>query len=342
MTGQRGFFSWWFGELREVFSGRPVPTHGLAMSDKEIALIEKGVDAPLDVVPVDASDRLEQIEGLRKRLAGRRDHNPTVEVQLPSEQVMFAKVTVPPGTEPRQSVRAHLRDLTGHAPEDVVFDVAPVSSGPAGQEVMVGVALASTIDEAVEYASRWGFDPARVTSIEWPRAFRRGPDFRHFGARGAGSWLPKAAAVLAAVALVLAGAAAMRALSIRSDLAAAAQAEARAIAPPVEDMETRELELAQFAHAAAMASDLRDRSMPVWRILAETASILPADVVLSSMRYQSGQLRLSGTAGSIEALSDAMDRSAIFNAPYFKETSGRGAGKARFVMEVTVDERSIR
>lgn len=344
MSARRGFFSWWFGELREAFSGRAVPSHALALSEHEIALIEKGVDTPLKVVDAEAADLPEQIEGLRSLIAGRRDEDPVVEVQLPSEQVLFSKVTVPGTGDPADAIRGQLHGLTGQAADGLVFDFAITRKPKAGLEgeAVVGVAMASTVDEAVNYARDWGFTPARITSIEAPRAFRRGPDLLHDAARVAGSKLPKIAAGLAALALCLAGAATARALSVRADLIERARAEAAALPAVEDDLAERELALAEFAHAAAMATDLRETTMPVWRILAEIAVTLPSDVVLSGVGYREGQLRLSGTAGSIEDLSESMDGSAIFSGPYFPETQGRRAGTARFVMEVAVDERNIR
>lgn len=344
MSGQHSFFSWWFGELREVFSGRPVPIHALALSEREIALVEKGVDQPLGVIDAEAHDLVEQVEGLRSRITGRRGRNPIVEVQLPAEQVLFNKFSIAADADPVEAVKRQLQEATGYRPDQLVYDIGPVSrrKGASHGEAVVGIALSSTVDEAVGYARKWGFDPGRVTSIESPRAFRRGPEFQHEGARAGGSVLPKVAAALAVLTLALGGAAAARALSIRADLAEQARAEAAALPEATGDVEERELALAEFAHAAAMASDMRDSTMPVWRILAEIAATLPSDVVLSEIDYKAGQLSLSGTASSIEGLSEAMDRSAIFSAPYFPETRPRGQGSARFVMEVTVDERNIR
>ena len=340
MAAQRGFFSWWFGELREVFSGRPVPVHALAMSASEIALIEKGVDTPLGVVDIEASDWLEQIEGLRSRILRRGGRSPQIEIQLPSEQVMFSKVAIDPAMDRITAVKDHLRESTGQNPDTLIFDIASKLE-PDGR-TLVAVAPSSTVREAASYASDWGFDPVRVTSIEFPRAFRRGPDFEYEGARAAGSPLPKIAAAVAVLALLVAAVAAGRALSIRSDLADIAVAEATQLPAPNSDIQERELALAQFAHGAAKATERRDTTLPVWRLLAEVASVIPSDVVLTDFKYETGQLRLSGSADSIEALSEAMDRSAIFSGPYFPETRAKRAGRARFVMEVAVDERSVR
>lgn len=340
MAAQRGFFSWWFGELREVFSGRPVPVHALALSAREIALIEKGVDTPLGVVDIDATDWLEQIEGLRSRILRRGGRSPQIEIQLPSEQVMFSKLAIDPAADRLTAVKAQLREMTGQNPDDLIFDIA--SKPDVEGRTVVAVAPASTVREAAGYASQWGFDPVRVTSIESPRAFRRGPDFEYEGARADGSVLPKITVALAVLAVCLSAGAAGHALSIRSDLADRAVAEAERLPEPNNDVQERELALAQFAHGAATAIEMRDTTLPVWRLLAEVASVIPSDVVLTGVKYETGQLRLSGSAASIEALSEAMDQSAIFSGPYFPETRAKRAGRARFVMEVAVDERSVR
>jgi hypothetical protein len=340
MAGQRGFFSWWFGELREVFSGRPVPVHALAMSDREIALIEKGVDTPLGVVNLEASDWMEQIEGLRSRILRRKRKNPMIEIQLPSEQVMYARVVIDPAADRQSAVREKLPELTGQPLETLVFDVA--SKPDAEGRTVVAVAPSSTVTEAAHYASEWGFDPVRITSIESPHAFRRGPEFKHEGTRIAGSVLPKVAAGLAVLALCLGGAATARTLSVRADLADKAVAEAAALPVVDVDIGKQELALAQFANAAATATDVRDVTMPVWRIIAEVASIIPSDVILDGFEYRSGQLVLRGTTKSTVSLEEALDRSPIFNAPTFSGTSRGGGGRAKFTVEATVDERSIR
>ena len=343
MAGQRGFFSWWFEELREIFSGRPVPVHALALSDREVALLEKGVDTPIGVVDIEADDWREQIEGLRSRILRRRGKNPIVEVQLPSEQVMFAKVALSPDDDRREAVHSQLRGITGQDPEELAFDVA--SKLDAEGRTVVAVAPSSSVDEATRYAEEWGFDPVRVTSIETPRAFRRGPDLdNNRSAQAKGSILPKVAVALGVMAVCLAAAAAGRALSARTDLARQAETAAAAIKPVSDNLEERQIALAEFASAAAAATDFRDVTMPVWRILAEAASTIPPDVVLTGFDYKAGQIILRGSTKSTVALEEALDQSPIFSAPTLANTSrNRGRrGRANFVMEATIDERSIR
>ena len=326
MAGQRGFFSWWFGELREIFSGRPVPVHALALSDREVALLEKGVDTPIGVVDIDTEDWREQIEGLRSRILRRRGKNPIVEVQLPSEQVMFAKVALPPDEDRREAVVSQLQDLTGQAPENLAFDVA--SKLDAEGRTVVAIAPSTSVEEASRYAQEWGFEPVRVTSIETPKAFRRGPDLdNQRTSRVAGSILPKLAVALGVMAVCLSSAAAVRALSVRTDLAAEAKAAAATVKPVSGDLEERQLALAEFASAAATATDFRDVTMPVWRILAEAASTIPSDVVLTGFDYKAGQIVLRGSTKSTVALEEALDQSPIFNAPTLASTSKHRRGR---------------
>lgn len=343
MAGQRGFFSWWFGELREIFSGRPVPVHALALSDREVALLEKGVDTPIGVVDIDAEDWREQIEGLRSRILRRRGKNPIVEVQLPSEQVMFAKIALSSEKNRHEAVVSQLHDLTGQDPDDLAFDVA--SKLDAEGRTVIAITPSSSVDEATRYAEEWGFQPVRVTSIETPKAFRRGPDLDNKRTTLAkGSALPKIAVALGVIAVCLSAAAAGRALSVRSDLAVQAEAAASSVKTVSDNLQVRQIALAEFASAAATATDFRDVTMPVWRILAETASTIPPDVVLTAFEYKAGQVILHGSTKSTVALEEALDQSPIFSAPTLASTSrNRGRrGRANFVMEATIDERSIR
>jgi len=303
MAGQRGFFSWWFGELREIFSGRPVPVHALALSDREVALLEKGVDTPIGVVDIDAEDWREQIEGLRSRILRRRGKNPIVEVQLPSEQVMFAKIALSSEKNRHEAVVSQLHDLTGQDPDDLAFDVA--SKLDSEGRTVIAITPSSSVDEATRY---------------------------------------KIAVALGVIAVCLSAAAAGRALSVRSDLAVQAEAAASSVKTVSDNLQVRQIALAEFASAAATATDFRDVTMPVWRILAETASTIPPDVVLTAFEYKAGQVILHGSTKSTVSLEEALDQSPIFSAPTLASTSrNRGRrGRANFVMEATIDERSIR
>lgn len=340
MAKQRGFFSWWTGELREIVSGLPVPVHALVLSDHEVALVEKGIEAPLGVVDLETEDWREQIEGLRSRILGRRGKNPTVEVQLPADQVLFAKVIPTADADRRVAVADGVAAASGQPLESISFDVA--AKPEADGTVVVAIAPTLTVTEAVRYTNGWGFDPVRVTSMESPTAFPRGPDFEHQGSRATGSILPKVAIGVALLTLTIAAAAGGRILSLRADIAAEAERQAAAIELTTDSLQENELALVEFAHAAATASDLRDIRLPVWRILAEAASIIPDDTILDDFEYRTGQVVLRGTTGSTVALEEALDRSPIFSTPTLSGTGRSGTGRASFVMEATVDERSVR
>jgi len=319
-----------------------VPVHALLLSDHEVALLEKGVDTPIGVVDIAAEDWREQIEGLRSRILKRRGKNPIIEVQLPAEQVMFAKTVLSPDREGRRKAAfLKLQDLTGQPPEDLAFDVA--AKPDAQGRTVLAIAPLSSVEEAAHYAEEWGFDPVRVTSMETPKAFRRGPDLDSGrAARAGGSTLPKIAVAMGVLALCLSAAAAGRALSIRSDLAREAEAQASAIKPATGNIEDRQITLVEFASAAATATDFRDVTMPVWRVLAEAASTIPPDVVLTGFDYKAGQIILRGSTKSTVALEESLDQSPVFSAPTLESTSKHREGRANFVMEATIDERSIR
>ncbi len=340
MAKQRGFFSWWTGELREVFSGRPVPVHALVMSSHEVALIEKGVEAPLGVVDLQGEDWREQIEGLRSRILGRRGKNPIVEVQLPPEQVLFTRIVVGTETSNASKVAEQVGIVSGQSVDTLSYDVA-AKPDPDGSAV-VAIALNTTVAEAARYADAWGFGAVRITSMEAPAAFPRGPDFDHHASRAAGSVLPKVVLAAAAVAVLLAAVAGGRILSQRADVTAQAQADAAALPAATEDLQTKQLELVEFAHAAATATDLRDTRMPVWRILAEAASIIPSDTIIDNFDYRTGQVTLRGTTASTVALEESLDRSPVFSAPSLSGTSRSSTGRANFVIEATIDERNVR
>ncbi len=340
MAEQSGFFSWWFNELREVFSGRPVPVHALAMSSYEVALIEKGVDIPLGVADTRADDWMEQIEGLRARILRRDKRDPVIEIQLPAEQVMFKKIPSSNGKNHNSTALAYLENLTGQPPGTLSISIAPTKEKDGS--LIVAVTPADTVVQAADHARKWGFNPARITSIESPRAFHKGPDFDHDTGKIRGSALPKVTGGIALIAVLLCSAAAARILTLRGDLANEAIRDAKAAVVEQGDLQERQLDLATFAHAGATATDLRDGSLPVWRILAETASVIPGDVILQRFKYSKGQVVLQGTTLSTVTLEEALDSSPVFNAPSLSETRRYGGGRAEFVIEAVIDERGIR
>ena len=340
MAKQRGFFSWWIGELREVFSGRPVPVHSLVMSSHEVALVEKGVEAPLGVVDLQTEDWREQIEGLRARILGRRGKYPVVEVQLPPEQVLFTRIVVGTDTSNAGKVAEQVSIVSGQPVDAISYDLA--AKPDADGSVVVAIAQSSTVIEAARYADGWGFDPVRITSMEAPAAFPRGPDFEHHASRSAGSALPKIVLGAAVLTLILTALAGGRILSQRADVVADVEARAATLPATKEDLQQKQLALVEFAHAAATATDLRDTRMPVWRILAEAASIIPSDTIIDTIEYSTGQVTLRGTTASTVALEESLDRSPVFSAPSLSGTSRSSTGRANFVIEATIDERSVR
>ena len=329
MQRVRQFFSWWFRELGEAFSHRGRPSLALLITDREIALIERGADTPFGVVALDAPDRRERIEALRSAAEKRAGGTANIELRLPREQVFFAELPAPLNLE--RGAEAEIAVASKQARDDLVFAVSPPHRDAAGEIVRdFAATLRDSVADALKHARAWGFQPTRVTSNDWPEAFLDGPEFFVSYSRTKSPLQRRIAFALAGLAALIAAAAAARTLGAREALAEREMARAAAIRLPGVDRAAGELSLARFADGASAAVEARTDTTPVWYILAELARIKPADLTLSRIDIGDGQIRLEGTGFAIDRLISALERSGLFTAPRIIDTSAGAESQARF------------
>lgn len=335
MTRVTRFFSWWFHELGEAFSHRGRPTIALLVTDREIALIERGADKPFGVVALDAPDRRERIEALRSIAEKRAGGLAAVELRLPREQVFFAELPAPLDLE--RGAEAEIAVASKQSRDSLVFAVSPPHRDTQGEIVRdFAAALRDSVADALKHARSWGFYPTRVTSNDWPEAFVDGPEFFVSHSRTRSPLQRRIAIGMGGLALLLGAAAAAKTLGTREALAEREMARAAAISLPGIDRMAGELSLARYANGASAAIEARTDRAPVWYILAEITRIMPDDLSLSSIDIRDGRILLEGTGFAIDRLVNALERSGLFVAPRVLDTRAGGQSKARFEIVATL------
>lgn len=337
----KAFFAWWFGELRAFFSGRRRSPVALVFSQHEIALLERGTDAPLGIVAYDAPDRAERIETLRSIAEKRTGPGAPVEIRLPREQVIFREIESPVSETGTRNLAVRIAETSDRQAHELIAVTGPAiklpDSGKPG--VMAAATLTDTVGDAVRMARQWGFEALRVTSVDWPKGYVDGPEFYARDIRLRSPVRSKMLLGLGAVAALLAATAAARAVSARAALAEEARIiDAKTIQPNIDLMKV-ELDLAEFAHAASSAIENRSATVPAWYLLSEVAKLLPPDIALDSIDYQPGQLTLKGEGSSIDVLARNLERSPLFSGVRIRATKRRGKGTASFDIGVSVNGR---
>lgn len=341
MNSIRSFLAWWLGELRLVFSGRARSPLSLAMSSKEVALIERGIDNPLGVVELADPDYAVQIEGLRSIAEKRAGPSAPVEVRLPLDQVRFLDLDSPVSETGVNNAAVRVADEIDRKAGDLVVVPGPSVRRPNEKipQVIVATTLKSTIAEAVAHARNWGFQPLRVTSADWPPEFVGGPNFYASEGRVRSPLISRVIWGLTALTVLLIASAAALALGTRGSIAEATRLQAEEATPLERDMGEVEIRLANYAHSASAAIEGRTETVPVWYLLSELAAVMPGDIALDSVKYRPGTVSVEGRGTSLDLMARAMERSPLFSEPRIIETRVSSKGIARFRMDITVNAR---
>jgi len=337
----RAFFAWWFGELRGVFSGRRRPPVALVFSQQEIALLERGTDTPLGIVGFDDPERAARIETLRSIAEKRTGPGAPIEIRLPREQVIFREIETPVSDTGTRNLAVRIAETAGRKAHDLTAVSGPAIRMAEGGNpgILAAAALTDSVNDAIRMARYWGFKVLRVTSIDWPRAYTDGPEFYAQDIRIRSPLRSRVILGLAALVLVLAGAAGLRMTMARAALAKETRILAARTPTPGVDLIAVEAELAEFAHAASSAIEERSATVPAWYLLSELAALLPPDIALDAIEYSPGQITLRGEGTSIDILSRNLERSLLFSGVRVRETKRRGPGTASFDIGVSVNGR---
>ena len=337
----RAFFAWWFGELRAVFSGRKRSPVALVFSQHEIALLERGTDAPLGIVSYSDPDRAARIETLRSIAEKRTGPGTPVEIRLPREQVVFRKIETPVSETGIRNLAVRVAETCGRKAHELTVVPGPATRlSPSGDPaVHAAAALTENIEEAISMAREWGFEALRVTSVDWPRKFVDGPEFYARDIRLRSPLRSRAILGLGVLVVVLAAGAAIRTVAARAALAKESNILVARTTVPNVDMIKVELDLAEFAHAASSAIEDRSATVPAWYILSEIATLLPPDIALKSVDYTPGQITLQGEGSSLDIFKRDLENSLLFSGVRIRETKRRGRGTASFDIGASVNAR---
>lgn len=311
-------WSWLKAELNAVFRSGGQSRFALDLSEQKVSLFERtaGGARLRDAASHSADDFELQLERIRRRVAGRGGEAP-VDILLPQE-LTLARIETFPG-EARRNLRDEawwrLESITPYRPEELCYDVALLSVEPATGFLDVSIALAprDIVEEAIDYARRWGFSPQRVSSAIPIAGFPQGPLFHQ-----AADFLTETRSLrrgaigLAAASLLLAVVGVTRGVAARDvQLQHVAQAAAAAQTELDEALKVRQdaLDLA----GRAMLPTLRRRHRAYAVDWLETLAVaLPPETLIDRLTVASGSIRIEGAAANAEAVIAALNGSEGF------------------------------
>ena len=312
-------WSWLKAELNAVFRSGGLSRFALDLSEQKVSLIERTAGGPRlrDAAAHQADDFELQLERIRKRVAGRGAEAP-VDILLPSELTLARVETFP--AEARRNLRDEawwrLESITPYRPEELCYDVALLGVEPVTGFLDVSVALAprDIVEEAVDYAKRWGFAPQRVGSAAPIAGFPQGPLFHQAADLLAETRsLRRGAVGLAVATLILAVAGVTRGVAARdAQLAHVADVTVAAEADLALAMKARQETLDLAARALKPSLRRRSRSYAVnW--LETLAIVLPPETVVDRLTVNGGEVRVEGAAANVEAVIAALEGSQTFS-----------------------------
>ena len=196
---------------RQLFAGRPVSGPlALDLSPDAVTLMARRPGdgwSPVAEAPLDDPDFSTRIDELRVEAVVRDASRAPVALWLPGDQVLVRQyVLTRTGDAAYAEAMRRISAETGYEPAELML---ALSAPDAGAPTTVLAALTQTVQEARDYARRWGFEPGAVSTRIEAEAFL--PGFAIFTsppspARRAGRAVFRAAAMAACVAALAIGA----------------------------------------------------------------------------------------------------------------------------------------
>lgn len=339
-------WSWLQAEWNAMLRGGGLSRYALDLSDQKVALVERtaGGLKLRDAASHRADDFELQVERILKRVAGRGGGEAAVDLLLPRELTLARVETFP--AEARRNLRDEtwwrLESITPYRPEELCYDVSLLGVEPKTGflEVSVAVAPRDIVEEAIDYARRWGFSPQKVTASAEIPGFAGGPLFHQAAdLQGETRSLRRGAAALAAAALLLAAVGVSRGVAARDAQLQHVQATASAAKAELEEAESvRAAALALADRAMLPSQRRRARSFAVdW--METLAGALPPETVVDRLTVSDGRLRVEGAAANAEAALAAVNLADAFKDARLAEGPVRiqaGPRRQRFVIEATL------
>lgn len=335
---------WLVAELRAMSTPQDAARFALALSEEQIALIERGPEG--DIVRGEARFGTpsweEDIATLKRRAGGGR-RPARVDLLLPPDLTLSRVDRFPADARKnlREAVWWRLDTMSRNKPEDLCFDAAILDADPATGFLQVHVAITTreTVEEALVFAQEWGFKAQRVTSAAAFDGFPIGPLFHRAARNRSDTYsLRRTALALTASCVVLALMGGGRALLERNAAAAEiAQRRLQAEEAFADHSALRESTLDLARRAATPATLRKERPLMVDTV--ETLSrVLPPQAYAERVVVQDATLRVEGVAANADAVLSALEVSDAFEtaryaAPPRPAPDGRGQ---RFVIEASL------
>lgn len=341
---------WLATELKALTEPDETARFALDLSNQQVTLVERagGGERIRGSVSQDDPDFNGGLAELRRIVARRRGGKAPVDLLLPPELTLFRIETFP--AEARRNVRDEawwrLDMLTPYRPEELCYDVAELGVEPTTGFIDVHIAVAprEIVEEAVNYARAWGFEPQRVSSRDRAYGFPRGPLFHQAASRLSETRTLRTAAfgmLAATLALGVIGSA--RAVSERHAIAEAAvarQSETDDTLQKALAMRQRTLSLADRAMLPAARRE-GERMVVDW--MNALAAALPPETVAERIIISGGALRIEGLADNAEAVLAALDTAEEFSdvryAAPVADSGGRPAH--RFAIEARLTPKPV-
>ena len=191
------------GHPPAIPSGSPPVELALDLTREAVRLVARdagGEWVELGAVPLAAGDFRAAIEALRQ-CAEALGPLP-VTLWLPPDQILVRRYVLKRGDRGAEALR-RLAEDTGQPARELTVALSPAADG---ELVTVLGASRRTVAEAVEYAGRWGFRPARVsTRVEAERFGTAGADFDMPEPATRGARIGARVALVAAAAMLAIG-----------------------------------------------------------------------------------------------------------------------------------------
>ena len=335
---------WLFSELQSFAGERRSARYALDLTEERVTLVERTSTGSVEHRSLSHDDDAfdDHVEELRAIVARDYGDKAPVDLLLPNSLVIERTDTFPADARDdlREAVWWRLETLTKFRPEDLCFDVAfrREDEDTGFLELAIAVAPKDMVEEAVDYARRWNFDPQRVSSSAALEDFEDGPTFASVDQIGdVNIPLKRSALALLAAVVLLAAIGVGRGLSEREALVVDAE-EARIEATErLRDVEEIRSSALNYAARAQAPADRRATKPLAVEWLGALARILPPSASATRVVVADGVIRIEGLAENADAVLAAIETADAFEtARYAADVEPQGATLQRFAIEASI------
>jgi len=329
------FFQWWRGELKSIFSVRGAKL-ALDLNDVEITLLKSTRERwkIIGAVSHDSPEWAEEMQNLVEIAKNRMPfmHRllgvklPQVQLFLPTEQTLSTEEIFPPEAAYNLNEAASWRinSLTPYQQDELAYDCIPLSRDDSGNlKSLIAVTPRTTIQEAIEYAQKWGFSPqivsTRIKSHNLHHGRNSGPFFAHILPAEYARQRPfRMISAVCAILLLLTGAfGTWYSAHQKITLADSLDEKRQHLVAQISDAKKQKAQSTHFIAAASAPHKRREREPYVLDVLEQLAEALPDSVYTTKITIQNGIINIEGVATQAQDALKAIDSSRSFNLARF-------------------------